>query len=248
MIRAVIFDLGHTLWDISPGDEATLQAAYEEMRATLARRLRRDDLPDARSIRLAVTAALSDEADTYFANGPVLEQPPTHYWVRNGCRSLGLAVDDVLLREVTGPLFATEVDRLVVADGSLDAIRALHDEGFALGCVTNTLADSATIRLMLRNHGFEPYMRALVVSSEEGYRKPHPALFTKALRDLDVAPAEAVFVGDSPYHDVGGAKALGMRVVLSTQYVERPWIEGVPEPDARISHLREMREVAKSLN
>ena len=248
MMRAVIFDLGHTLWDIAPGAEATLQAAYDVMRATLAQRLRRDDLPDARSSRVAVTAALSMEADTYFASGPVLEQPPTHYWVRNGCESLGLKIEDSVLGEVTGPLFATEVERLVVADGTLDALRALHADGFALGCVTNTLADAATIRLMLRNHGFESLMGTVVVSSEEGYRKPHPSLFTKALRELDVAPSDAVFVGDSPYHDIGGAKAVGMRAVLTTQYVERPWIDGVPEPDARIHHVRELPALAQRLN
>jgi HAD superfamily hydrolase (TIGR01662 family) len=248
MIRAVIFDLGHTLWDISPGDEATLQAAYDDMRATLAERLRRDDLPDARSMRLAVTAALNDGADTYFANGPILEQPPTHYWVRSACTSLGLDIEDTLLREVTGPLFATEVDRLIVADGSLDTIRALHADGIALGCVTNTLADAATIRLMLRIHGFESYVRSVVVSSEEGYRKPHPSLFAKALRELDVSPREALFVGDSPYHDIGGAKAVGMRAALTTQYVERPWVEGVPWPDARIGHLHELLELTRTLN
>src|SRR5262245_63359715 len=247
MIRAVIFDLGHTLWDIEPGDEATLQAAYDDLRATLVRKLRREDLPDARSIRLAVTAALSAEADTYFTNGPVLEQPPTHYWVGSGCQSLGLTIQDEVLREVTGPLFATEVDRLIVTDGSLDAVRALHEDGIALGCVTNTLADTATIRVMLRNHGFEPYMQAVVVSSEERHRKPHPSLFEKALRELDVTPEDALFVGDSPYHDVGGAKAAGMRAVLTTQYVERPWIEGVPEPDARIGHLRELIEITRTL-
>lgn len=248
MIRAVIFDLGHTLWDIEAGSEAQLDEAYAAMRAKLAARLRRNDLPSGPAFREAVTLALAADADTYFTNGPVLEQPPTDYWVSNACTSLGVTLDDGLLREITPPLFATEVDRLVVADGSVEAVRELHELGIRIGCVTNTLADAATIRLMLQNHGFEPYMQSVVVSSQEGYRKPHPRLFEKALRELGVPPGDSLFVGDSPYHDVGGAKALGMRAVLTTQYVDRPWIQGVPEPDARIAHLRDLGDVIRRLD
>jgi HAD superfamily hydrolase (TIGR01662 family) len=245
MNRAIIFDLGHTIWDIERGGEAALDAAYVAMRATLCERLSRDDLPDARSLRVAVSEALAADADTYFTAGPVLEQPPSHYWVGNGCRALGLDLDDGLLREVTGPLFATEVDRLVVLDGTVEAIEELHGQGLALGVVTNTLADEATIRLMLRNHGIEQLMGSVVVSSEEGYRKPHPSLFEKATRELGASHEETLFVGDSPYHDVGGATAVGMRAVLTTQYVERPWINGVPEPYARIAHLRELMRIVE---
>ena len=53
---------------------------------------------------------------------------------------------------------------------------------------------------------------------------------------------EAVFVGDSPFHDVGGAQAVGMRTVLTTQYVTRP-TEGMPAADATISHVRELAGV-----
>jgi FMN phosphatase YigB (HAD superfamily) len=247
MIRAVLFDLGHTLWDIRPGSDEALQAAYEAVRTILAERLQRDDLPDAHALRSAVSTALSRDADTYFTSGPALTQPPTDHWVGAGFRSLGLDLDARLLHEVTPPLFATEVDRLLVGAGTLEAVRALHDAGFALGCVTNTLADSGTIRVMLAKHGFAPYMRGVVVSSEEGYRKPHPSLFDKALRALGVEPAEALFVGDSPFHDVGGAKAAGVRAVLTTQYVERPWVEGVPQPDGRIAHLCELQAAIEAL-
>jgi HAD superfamily hydrolase (TIGR01549 family) len=240
MIRAVIFDLGHTIWDIALGDDAVLDAAYSVMSDALASRLGRADVPAGREIRRAVTRALQADAETYFAAGTALEQPPTHHWVALGCREVGLELDETVLRELTPPLFATEVDRLVVAEGTCEAIRALAERGILLGAVTNTLADTPTIRLMLRRNGIEDVMGCVVVSSEAGYRKPHPSLFQEALRGLGVEAGEALFVGDSPYHDIGGATAVGMRAVLTTQYVERPWIEGVPEPFARITHLREL--------
>jgi HAD superfamily hydrolase (TIGR01509 family) len=242
-IRAAIFDLGHTLWDIEPAGEEVLDAAYASARDLLCERLGRDDLPPPGDLRHAVTAALAADAETYFEDGAVLDQPPTHHWTGRGFRSLGLDVEETLLAELTPLLFGTEVDRLVVHEGTLEALDALHQSGLLLGCVTNTLAGADTIHTMLRNHGILGLMRSVVVSSEEGYRKPHPSLFEKALDGLSVGPEEAVFVGDSPYHDVAGAKALGMRAVLTRQYVARPPVQGAPEPDATIAHLRELADI-----
>jgi FMN phosphatase YigB (HAD superfamily) len=90
-------------------------------------------------------------------------------------------------------------------------------------------------------------MGAVIVSSEEGWRKPHPSLFYKALDELAVTPSEAVFVGDSPWHDIAGAKAVGMRAVLTRQYATRQADSGLPRPDAIIGHIRELAGVIEHL-
>ena len=247
MIRAVIFDLGHTLWDIGQ-HRGALEGAYADMRQTLALRLGRDDLPDATAFQLAVRDVLRDAAESYFENGTHVDQPPSWTWVDRGCRALGLELPLELLLEVTPPLFATEVDCLICGEGTLEAVEMLAGAGLALGCVTNTLADGATIRRMLQLHGFDTLMRSVVVSADEGWRKPHPSLFQKAMRELGAAPAESIFVGDSPWHDIGGAQATGMRAVLTRQYVARPYTEADPQPDAVIDHVRELRAVIAELD
>jgi FMN phosphatase YigB (HAD superfamily) len=63
------------------------------------------------------------------------------------------------------------------------------------------------------------------------------------MHELDVAPYESVFVGDSPVHDIGGAKAAGMWAVLTRQYVARPYDAGSPQAAAVIEHLSELSEV-----
>jgi putative hydrolase of the HAD superfamily len=73
-------------------------------------------------------------------------------------------------------------------------------------------------------------------------------LFEKALRQLDVVPHEAVFVGDSPFHDIGGAKAAGMYAVLTQQYAARPYEGFEPAPDAIIRHLAELQSVIEGLD
>jgi HAD superfamily hydrolase (TIGR01549 family) len=165
------------------------------------------------------------------------------YMGRQGLRRLGWAGRGAGARDRAAAL-RDEIDRLHCADGTIETVHDLHDAGYTLGCVTNTLADTATIRTMLRRHGIEEVMRSVVVSADEGWRKPHRALFEKALRETGAAAHEAVFIGDSPWHDVAGAQAVGMRTVQTCQYVTRP-TEGMPEPDAVISHLRELRAIVK---
>lgn len=246
-IRAVVFDLGHTLWDITPQPDA-LARAYAEMRATLVRQLNRGDLPEAAAFQRSVRDVLHDAAKTYAVDTSDLREPPPHEWIDAGCRRLGLDIDETLLREVTPPLFSTEIDGLIVSDGTVEAVTALANAGLRVGCITNTLADTAAIRAMLRKHDLEDVMTSVVVSTEEGWRKPHRSLFEKSLRDLDVRPDETVFVGDSPVHDVGGAKAVGMYALLSHQYAQRPYPDDVPPPDATIQHVREIFDVVRILD
>jgi HAD superfamily hydrolase (TIGR01662 family) len=246
-IRAVIFDLGHTLWDIGP-QRGALERAYDDLLVTLAARLGRDDLPPAGDFQAAVRDALQQASETYFTNGDHVDQPPSWTWVDRGCRALGIELDRALLIEVTPPLFATETDSLVCHEGTREAVADLGARGYRLGCITNTLANTAAIRTMLRKHGMAELMQSVVVSADEGWRKPHRSLFDKAMRELDVTPSESLFVGDSPLHDIGGAKAAGMRAVLTRQYVARS-IEGfAPQPDAIIGHVCELPDVIRRLD
>jgi len=58
-----------------------------------------------------------------------------------------------------------------------------------------------------------PFFDVRVVSRDYGFRKPDPRLFQVALTVLDVAPEEAVFIGDHIYRDVCGAQEVGMQAV-----------------------------------
>jgi putative hydrolase of the HAD superfamily len=66
-----------------------------------------------------------------------------------------------------------------------------------------------------------------VFSSEVGLRKPHPAIFERALDALEVEPANALFVGDRLYEDVRGAGELGMKTVQAL------WFRADEHPDGR---------------
>jgi putative hydrolase of the HAD superfamily len=55
---------------------------------------------------------------------------------------------------------------------------------------------------------------SLVISSEVGFRKPHPSFFHAACAHLGLPPAEILCVGDDPENDVRGAIRAGLSALL----------------------------------
>ena len=79
-----------------------------------------------------------------------------------------------------------------------------------------------------------------VLSSEAvGAYKPHPLPFQRMLEVLQVAPPEAVFVGDTLYDDILGAQRVGMRTVL-VNWDGAPVDTSVAAPDEQVTNLREL--------
>ena len=92
-----------------------------------------------------------------------------------------------------------------------DVLRELSDSGFRLGLISNTHRCLASFQSHFELQGL---ISATISSSDHGLMKPHPSIFTAALELLEVAPAEAVMVGDSLKHDIEGALRIGMDAVL----------------------------------
>jgi HAD superfamily hydrolase (TIGR01549 family) len=89
-----------------------------------------------------------------------------------------------------------------------DALPVLDDlrrHGLKLGLVSNTGRD---LDAFVTHHGLE--VDAVLGSRAFGRTKPHPAIFQEVLRQLEVDPADAAMVGDSPEDDVEGAYAAGI--------------------------------------
>jgi putative hydrolase of the HAD superfamily len=130
-------------------------------------------------------------------------------------------VREALGRDVAGaPLDAT-FDELFAHYASGGAWRvfpdvpgvlaALRERGLRLAVVSNF---DARLGPLLADLGLAPLVDAVVHSSRAGSAKPDPGIFRDALARLDVAPGDALHVGDEPVEDVSGARSAGMRAVL----------------------------------
>jgi putative hydrolase of the HAD superfamily len=92
-----------------------------------------------------------------------------------------------------------------------DVLRELAASGFRIGLISNSHRCLASFQSHFELQGL---ISATISSSEHGFMKPHPSIFSAALQLVDVKPHEAVMVGDSFRHDVEGAIRAGMQGVL----------------------------------
>lgn len=109
----------------------------------------------------------------------------------------------------------------LVFEGVPQALALLRSLGLAIACVTNKPREF-TVPLLERL-GLAPAFDAVVAGDDVREKKPHPAIVLAACARLNVAPAQALMIGDS-VNDALAARAAGMRVVL----VETGYNEGEP--------------------
>jgi putative hydrolase of the HAD superfamily len=111
----------------------------------------------------------------------------------------------------------------------LPTLDDLRRRGLLIGLVSNTARD---LDAFVRHHALD--VDAALSSRTHGRVKPHESIFRAVLELLDVLPARAAMVGDSPEDDVQGARALGMRAFLLDR-------EGrFPDERDRLTDLREL--------
>ena len=132
------------------------------------------------------------------------ESTEDEHWA-DVARRLHLPASDV--EGVRKEFFAGDViDRNLV-----DFLRGLR-ETLKVGLISNAWSG---LRPWIVSHNFEDAFDVMVISAEVGIMKPDPRIFQYALEQLDVAPAEAVFVDDF-IENVEGARAFGMHAIHFT--------------------------------
>ena len=89
-------------------------------------------------------------------------------------------------------------------DGVADTIARLKELGARVAVVSNS---DGTVRASLARAGLLDLFEFVLDSHEVGVSKPEPAIFHAALERMGLEPGDAWYVGDSVFHDVGGARS-----------------------------------------
>jgi putative hydrolase of the HAD superfamily len=93
-------------------------------------------------------------------------------------------------------------------------LEKLRSYGLELGIITNSFVPMSLRDIELKTFDLIKYFpRCRWSAADAGYLKPHPEVFKTALKELNVSPKEAIFVGDSLPADIVGAQSSGMRAV-----------------------------------
>jgi putative hydrolase of the HAD superfamily len=151
--------------------------------------------------------------------------------------------DQLIIRAVEA-FMALLIDSVTMDEQVPSVLQKLHQK-YKLALVSN-FGYPPTILQLLKKFDLIGFFDAICVSGEVGWRKPSPKIFMRALDALRVAPSETVFVGDAPYHDIQGAKKMGMKTIL----VKKDSVEedvNKESSDKIISRIEELPEALLEL-
>ncbi len=135
-------------------------------------------------------------------------------WVAEALCNLGFKVtpDDCRIRAALNVFFKDYVDMLELRAGAKKLIKQAAEQ-CKVALISN-FTHAPVIYKSLRQLRINTFFDAIVISEENGWRKPSSHIFQDALNKLLVQAKEAVYIGDSPIEDIKGAKQAGLKTVF----------------------------------
>ncbi|GIX47549.1 MAG: 2-haloalkanoic acid dehalogenase [Candidatus Tectimicrobiota bacterium] len=230
-IRAVLFDLGGTLYDygaLAPGDGEALVALLRWAGSHA----------DPETIHRAYRQALKQVFYDYLPRPFYLHRDLFRDAVLATAAALGLTLSEALLARYRGLLRTQQQRAFAWREGARETLAALRARGLRLGIVSNI--DDDQLARLAELGDLDREVDFLLSSEQARSCKPDEGIFRQALRLAGCAPQEALFVGDSRLQDVAGANRAGLRSVLLWHRQDREPPAGEPRPHHVIRRLPEL--------
>jgi HAD superfamily hydrolase (TIGR01662 family) len=151
------------------------------------------------------------------------------------------------IKQAVRALFSEYQDHWRLGDDTLETLEALQEWGYRMGIISNA-SDREDVRVLMKKGNLDSFFEHVIVSAEEGVRKPHPRIFQKGLRKFRTTPDHCVMVGDTLSADILGANQMGISSIWINRWadtVENRALREKVHPGATISHLRELLNEVK---
>jgi HAD superfamily hydrolase (TIGR01549 family) len=190
--------------------------------------------------RFAAELGQNDRAgrESHYA---VHRELPTIDRFRSFARRVGVG-DDAMARTLTRVHMA-EIRNQVTHLAHHPQVLARLGERMRLAVCSN-FSHGETARAVLEDAGLARHFDVIVISDEDGWRKPRAEIFAAVAGRLGLDPAEILHVGDNLEADVGGAAGAGMETAWLTRRVKDPVAERAawngPAPELEIADLAEL--------
>lgn len=233
-LRAVLFDFGGTLCTF-----ASLEAAARATCAEAAGWFGADPEAMFGAVRGGIGRAFRDYAGRPF----FLHRELFGQGYRAGFSALGFPFSEEHVALAVATFDRQQNAGFSLREGTLETLAALRQRGLRIGIVSN--GDEAQLAGWVALGGLGGAVDFALSSEAARSCKPDAGIFEMALRLAGCAPAEALFVGDTPDHDVAGARAAGLRAVLlrPPEALNLPYPRGAAEPDHAIAMLPELLDL-----
>jgi putative hydrolase of the HAD superfamily len=138
--------------------------------------------------------------------------------------------DDVIQEAVYNRINRFKYSLEHIDEVTVHTLKKLKSLGKLLGLISNGDVNEIA---GWKDSPIQQYFDSAIFSCHVGYMKPEHEIYEMCIRELDVAPREALFVGDGGSDELKGAQCVGMTTVLTTHVIKHLWPE---EVEARKKH------------
>lgn len=228
MIKGVVFDLDHTLFDRYATLRTVLPEMYKRMGNSIPKNL-----------------SLEDFIEGFIA----VEKQHIYYgWGYTGDRLVeqGIFINGTKGEDVWKCLFTycwpIAAIKYPFTESTLIKLRQM---GLKLGILTNGESRLQQNKLKLLN--LESFVDEIVISGDVGAQKPDPLPFKIISDKLKILPHELLYVGDNPLNDVEGSRNAGF-VPVWVKTIGNWCFEDIKKSEYEVDTVAEIPELVKRIN
>jgi putative hydrolase of the HAD superfamily len=209
-VDGVIFDLGSTLieYENIPWSQLNLDCLKAGYSFLESQKFKIPSSGEFMDSYLEIRGKYRDEAGKTLKEWKILDA------VSELLQSAGFDGDIKLRDGFFAAYFQPVISQTTIFDDTLDVLNKLRKSGKRVGLVSNTIFPEDYHRRDLKRFGLEPYIDFAIFSSSFGYRKPHPAIYEEATRQMGIEKSRLVFVGDRYIEDYAGPRESGLHAIL----------------------------------
>lgn len=192
--KAVFFDVGNTL--LFPDRERIYAPLYQ-----------RNIFPSPEQL-LSIECRTKKEFDAILKQRGAVDHGFWYLFYSNLLEELGLQPDG--LRDTLVEATRVSANWGAIRPGTREILERIGNR-YRIGVISN--ADGKIAALLERFQIADCFLN-ITDSGVVGCKKPHAAIFQAALRTMNVAPEESLYVGDMHSVDYLGATSVGMQAIL----------------------------------
>lgn len=218
--KAIFFDVGNTL--LFPDRERIYAQLYQ-----------RNIVPSPEQLR-SIECRTKKEFDAILQQRGAVDQGFWYLFYSHLLEELGLQTDG--LRDSIVAATRVSANWGAIRSGTREILERIRNR-YRIGVISNSDGKIAT--LLERFHIADCFLN-ITDSGLVGREKPHPAIFHAALRTMNVAPEDSLYVGDLYSVDYLGATGVGMQAMLfdvcgAYREMNLPRVESLEELESKLN-------------
>lgn len=224
-LKAVVFDMDHTLYDRYETLELIAPMFYKAMKAYISPHVSEKDVARAliEADREAVYYGWERVHEYLCAGGLYIKNPPFELY------------RDSLIYGFENKMVPFEFTDRVLA--------WCRQEGYKTALITNGMGSFQHKKI--KGLGFDKYMDEIIVCGDFGLQKPGLEPFIEMASRLGFPPAQMLYVGDNPWNDVDASRKAGY-IPVWVRTIDR-WPEELTPPVYSVKTVEELPELIKEI-